>query len=213
MMRFIHFKAPFGAFRPFKNVEFATTAEFITYSAAYGLLLGLAGREREQKYEFEGARIALGCNRLPRVGRTFQQLIQGKRELTHTGGEFNLRPFWRELVCDLEGWIGLDHTLLERLVEKGVEEAATLDYWGVPFMGDNNLFVEKIEVNERAQPCRWFCPFTGRRLPLGERLYYLSVWTDYQQNSRSASQLFALSPTRDSLKADDDCWITIEAMR
>ena len=81
-MRFIHFKAPFGAFRPFKNVELATTAEFVTYSAAYGLLLGLAGIERQSKNDFVGARLALGCKRLPRVGRTFQQLIQGKRELT-----------------------------------------------------------------------------------------------------------------------------------
>jgi len=209
-MRFVHFKAPFGAFRPFKNVELATTAEFVTYSAAYGLLLGLAGIERERKAEFIGARIALGCTRLPRVGRTFQLLIQGKRELADTGGEFNLRPFWRELICDLEGWIGLDHPLLEQLVEKGVTEGASLDYWGVTFMGDNSLFVEKIEVEEQPQPCRWFGPFSGQRLPLGERLYYLSVWTDYRKSSDSSSRLFALSPIKQSLDKDDEAWIKIE---
>src|SRR5947209_6932216 len=105
-MRFIYFKAPFGAFRPFKSVELSPTAEFLTYSAAYGLLLGLAGIERRQKEDFIGARVAIGCTRLPKLGRTFQQLIQGRRRLGEAGGDFKLRPFWREVLCDVEGYIG-----------------------------------------------------------------------------------------------------------
>lgn len=121
-MRFVYFKAPFGAFRAFKNVELATTAEFLTYSAAYGLLLGLAGLGRERKADFIGARVAIGCTHLPRVSRSFQLLIHSERDLSDEGGDLKLRPFWREFVCDLEGYIGLDHASLEQLVEKGVNQ-------------------------------------------------------------------------------------------
>lgn len=206
-MRFIYFKAPFGAFRPLKNVELATTTEFITYSAAYGLLLGLAGIDRQRKKEFADARIAIGCNRLPRIGRTFQQLIQGKRVMSSDGGNLNLRPFWREVLFDLEGYIGLDNPSLEELVTEGINEPSTLDYWGLPFMGDNNFFLERIEVCDKPEPCQWFYPFTGNRLQHGGRLHFLSVWTDYETNIHSRGLLFALTPYQES--PPSDAWIHI----
>src|SRR5207249_555158 len=81
VMLYVYFKAPFGAFRSFRSVEMSPTAEFITHSAAYGLLLGLAGVDRQHKDRFADANIAIGIKRLPKVGRTYQQLIQGKRVL------------------------------------------------------------------------------------------------------------------------------------
>lgn len=206
-MRFIHFKAPFGAFRPFKNVELATTAEFITHSAAYGLLLGLAGVDRQRKKEFIGTRIAIGCKRLPRAGRFFQQLIQGRRVLTGDGGQLNLRPFWREVLFDLEGYIGFDNSPLEELVVKGINEPSLLDYWGLPFMGDNNFFLERVEVCKKPESCRWFYPFNGERLQRGERLHFLSIWTDYETNMRSRGLLFALTPNQEY--PPSDAWIPI----
>jgi CRISPR-associated protein Cas5t len=205
-MRFIYFRAPFAAFRSFRNMETVTTSEFVTHSAAYGFLLGLAGIDREQKDEFTDAKLAIACTRLPAVGRCFQQLIRDKRVLDD-GGELTLRPFWREVLCNVEGFIGLDHPALEELVERGINEPTSLSYWGLPFMGDNNLFLEQIEVRDRPGPCRWFYPFSGERVSRGERLYYLSVWTDYRTNARSSSLLFALSETKDSLQADDKAWV------
>ena len=206
-MRFIYFKAPFGAFRPLKTVELATTTEFITYSAAYGLLLGLAGVDRQRKKEFAGTRIAIGCKRLPRIGRTFQQLIQGKRVMSGDGGQLNLRPFWREVLFDLEGYIGLDNPSLEALVTEGINEPTTLDYWGLPFMGDNNFFLERIEVRDKPELCQWFYPFTGNRLQRGGRLHFLSVWTDYEANTRSRGLLFTLTQQQESPPLD--AWIHI----
>jgi CRISPR-associated protein Cas5t len=207
-MLFIHFKAPFGAFRPFKNIELATTAPFLTYSAAYGLLLGLAGVDRLRKKEFCGARLALGCQELPRVGRTFQQLIRDKREIATNGGQLTLRPFWREVLSGLEGYIGLDFPHLEKLVESGINNPASLDYWGLPFLGDNNFFLEKVDTCSHPPLCRWFYPFDGNQLSRGERLHYLSIWTDYEANVNSKGMLFALSQpqTTPAPKA----WVVVE---
>src|SRR5437764_174269 len=165
-MLFLYFKAPFGAFRSFQSIEMSMTADFVTHSAAYGLLLGLAGVPRESKKDYAGARIALGLKgeRLPLHGRAYQQLH----------------------------WVKL---------EGRVEEPTTLDYWGLPFMGDNNFFVERLEVSDDPSPCRWFSLYQGEPLSRGARLHYLSVWTDYEADneseprsvSRSGSLPFALT--------------------
>lgn len=208
-MHFIYFKAPFGAFRPFRNVELATTTEFVTHSAAYGMLLGLAGVDRREKRKYIGARIAIGCKRLPRVGRSFQQLIRDERALSNDGGQLTLRPFWREVLFDLEGYIGLEHPALEELVVKGINEPSELDYWGLPFMGDNNFFLERVAAFEHMlEPCRWFSLYQNQKLARGEHLRYLSVWTDYETNTRSRGLLFAL--TGEETSPPPEAWVSIE---
>jgi len=59
-MIYVYFKAPFGAFRPFQSTELHPTANFITHSAAYGLLLGLGGIDRRRKQTIADAKLALG---------------------------------------------------------------------------------------------------------------------------------------------------------
>lgn len=208
-MVYIYFKASFGAFRSFKSVEMSPTAEFITHSAAYGLLLGVAGIDRQDKQKFVGAKIAIGMKRLPKVGRTYQQLIQGRRELDgKKGGHFNLRPFWREVLVGLEGYIGLDHSELESLVRLGINQPSELRYWGLPFLGDNNFLVERIDAFDRPSACQWLCPLTGDETPNGGRLFYLTVWTDYQDSTGSKSLLFYLENADDA--APQKAWIPIQ---
>ena len=207
-MRFIYFKAPFAAFRPFKSFELCPTADFITHSAAYGLLLGLAGIEREDKESFADARIVIGRKHPAKKGRIFQQLIDGKRELAHDeGGDFNLRPFWREVLYDLEGYVGLDHPALEEFVDKGIRHPSTLSYWGLPFMGDNNFLLERAEIHETPTPCRWFDVYKGEKLSRRERLHYLSVWTDYNTGADSRGLLFFLTEEKES--PPETAWISL----
>lgn len=232
-MLFIHFKAPFGAFRFFQSVEMAVTADFVTHSAAYGLLLGLAGITRDDKKKYLGARIALGVkgNKLPLRGRVYQQLhwvkLEGrvsKRKGKPAKGETleaawerskgtkpDIRPYIREFLHGLEGYIGLDcpeHLELEELVKRGVGQPETLDNWGLPFMGDNNFFIERLKVSQGPSACRWFSPYKGGLLSPGERLHYLSVWTDYESNSRSGSFPFILNDVSEA--PPQDGWIRIE---
>jgi len=218
-MIYVYFKAPFGAFKPFQSVEMLATAEFLTPSAAYGLLLGLAGVDRIHKGRFAGARIALGLKQLPRRGRLYQQLhvipqskpqkegeSERRRELAK-GRKLSIRTFWKEILYDLEGYIGLDHPELEALVDQGINRPSTVSYWGLPFMGDNNFFVERFEVERKPSPCRWLRPLRENESPQGERLFYLSIWTDYENNSGSNSQLFCLTAVRDDPL---DAWVSIK---
>src|SRR5947208_2314624 len=93
-MLYLYFKAPFVTFRPFQSVEMLATTAFLTHSAAYGLLLGLAGIDRCKKEANIEAQIAIGVKcqtkgvkhldingrhnemkpQFPRRGRVFQQL-------------------------------------------------------------------------------------------------------------------------------------------
>lgn len=75
-------------------------------------------------------------------------------------------------------------------------------------MGDNNFFVERIEVVQELQPCRWFCPFEDNKSSRGERLHYLSVWTDYEDSARSNGSLFSLE---DSEVNDGRCQPPLKA--
>ncbi len=95
------------------------------------------------------------------------------------------------------------------LVVKGINEPSELDYWGLPFMGDNNFFIERVDVFDRPQePCRWFSLYQNQKLTRGERLHYLSVWTDYETNVRSRGLLFALTDEEES--PPPEAWVSIE---
>jgi CRISPR-associated protein Cas5t len=215
-MLYVFFKAPFGAFKPFQSVELHATADFITHSAAYGLLLGFAGVDRYRKKDFIGAQIAIGQINKPLRGRVLQQLHKmpkqnpGEEVLERAkGNKPKIDVFRRDYLCKLKGFIGLRHEELETLVKKGINEPSNLSYWGLPFMGDNNFFVERIEAYDNVpQPCRWFNKYNGQSLSQGERLYYLSIWTDYETNARSNGSLFAL--TDESNEPPQEAWVVIE---
>jgi CRISPR-associated protein Cas5t len=218
-MLFIYFKAPFGAFKPFQSVEMLATVEFMTYSAAYGFLLGLAGinsRDPRVKSAYINTRIALGTFNLPRKGRVLQQLHKGKPSGEDTERAKGRKPkidiFWKELLYDgLEGYIGLDNPELEPLITQGINNPQSINYWGLPFMGDNNFFVEKLDIVQEVRECQWFSLLRASVSPQNQRLYYLSVWTDYQNSTNSKSLLFRLvpSPEANLLNRDSDTWVLI----
>lgn len=210
MTLYLCFKAPFGTFKPFQSVEMLATTAFITHSAAYGFLLGLAGINRDRKEEFIGAQIAIGMKHTPQRGRTYHQLHVNPQnpkadEIQRAKGtKQRIRPYWREVLINLEGYIGLKDERLEPLVRQGVNEPQTLNYWGLPFMGDNNFFLERLDVIPEPEKCQWFCPLEPENVGRDDRYIYLSIWTDYASSETSNSLLFSM---RDNL---DKAWVTIE---
>lgn len=214
-MLFVYFKAPFGAFKPFQSIELHTTADFITHSAAYGLLLGLAGVDRHRKKDFIGAQVAIGQISKPFRGRVLQQLHKmpkqnpGQEALERAkGNKSKVDIFRRDYLCGLEGFVGLIHDELEVLVKKGICEPSSLNYWGLPFMGDNNFFIEKLEIFDTPpESSRWFEKYNGQTVSDRERLHFLSVWTDYEDYTLSNAILFAL--TEDQKEPPKDAWVDI----
>ncbi len=216
-MIFIYFKAPFGAFRIHQSIETSITSDFLTHSAAYGFILGLAGIGRERKNDFKNVRIAVGIigEKLPKHESVYQQLhlaVGKAADYERTKGiKPSIRPIVRELLIGLQGCIALDHTELEQLVSKGINNPESLHCWGIPFLGDNNFFLENIRVQKESPSCRWFYPFNDKSQQSSETesLHYLSTWTDFDNNAQSSSRMFALSSSNSILKEEDNAWIRI----
>src|SRR5206468_2639136 len=84
VMLCLHVRAPFAAFRTFTAGSFRPTAPFVTPSAAYGLILSVAGVESRfddgvsvmtlMRTGLPHARLALGARKFPQIQSIFQQL-------------------------------------------------------------------------------------------------------------------------------------------
>ena len=158
----------------------------------------------------------MGTFNLPRKGRVLQQLHKGKASSEDTERAKGRKPkidiFWKELLYDgLEGYIGLDNPELEPLITQGINNPQSINYWGLPFMGDNNFFVEKLDIVQEVKECQWFSLLKSSTSPQNQRLYYLSVWTDYQNSTNSKSLLFRLVPFTEAnlLNRNSDIWVPI----
>jgi CRISPR-associated protein Cas5t len=131
-------KAPFAACRTFTAGWYRPTATFLTPSAAYGLVLNIAGMESRLREEDEGhdgrtpaslmrpglpaVRLALGApataadyTTYPHVQTIYQQLHNypvgtsgQERAESAKGNKYNITPVRREFLSDLRALICLD---------------------------------------------------------------------------------------------------------
>jgi CRISPR-associated protein Cas5t len=134
----LYVEAPFAVCRTFTAGWFRPTATFLTPSAAYGLLLNVAGvetrlREEDPEHDREcpaslhrrglpAVRLALGipalgggANPFPQVQSVFQQLhnypvgTTGKDHASKThGNKYNITPVRREFLSDLRAIVCMD---------------------------------------------------------------------------------------------------------
>lgn len=155
--------APYAAFRGFQAGVYRSTAPVMPPSAAYGLVLNLAGIEMrdysnpkttEILKDLPNLRLALGVVGTPKKASVYQQLHSypvgnsghDLAPLTK-GAKYWIVPVRRELLIDYKGIIGVqteDETLPEK-VKKGLRGEIVRDY-GLPFAGDNNFLFDRIEV-------------------------------------------------------------------
>jgi CRISPR-associated protein Cas5t len=134
----LYLEAPFAACRTFTAGWYRPTATFLTPSAAYGLILNVAGIESRLREEDEGhdgrtpaslMRAGLPCVRLalgapatqagrvphPHVQTVYQQLHNypvGTSGSEHAaaahGNKYNITPVRREFLTDLRAFIVMD---------------------------------------------------------------------------------------------------------
>lgn len=234
----LYLHAPFAAFRTFTAGWYRPTAAFLTPSAAYGLLLNVAGIE-SRLYEHEGdhsgnvpttltrpdipaCRVAVGVPggaELPAVQLLFQQLHNypvGSRaglspELAK-GNKNNITPVRRELLVNMHAVVAVESTEdkeLESRIVRGSRGELNEGRYGLPFLGDNNFLPDRIEIITDARPVRWY-----RRVAPAEEdgprpsVTRLTTYIDRADMSRTRSTLFAPADVA-TVDPPDDAWATV----
>lgn len=174
-MLYLYLEAPFAVFRTFSAGSLRPTAPFMTYSAAYGLLLNLAGMEmRHDDGKSVMSRIKTGLPTMnlalgevePALTHTLYQQLhnypvgnQGKERATRSkGNKYNIVPARRGLLSGLKVCLGINAgSELESLIVRGLRGQGTRAY-GLPFLGDNNFLPDRIDVLATPLPARWAVP-------------------------------------------------------
>jgi CRISPR-associated protein Cas5t len=227
-MLILHLDAPFGIFRTFTAGNFRPTAPFITPSAAYGLLLNIAGIE--MRYDdgksvatliapqgLPAVDIALGVRgEFPRQQTLLQQAhnypvgATGKEYKEEAKGrKYNISPVRRVLLSDIHAYIAVrgDETL-EQLIDRGLQGKGGRSY-GLPFVGNNSFLPDRLETVKKAKPARWYERIDNSGKGLGRQgATRLTITIDRVKMENTCSALFA--PQQEaSEEIPDRAWISV----
>jgi CRISPR-associated protein Cas5t len=201
-------RAPFAAFRGFRAGVYRATSPVMPPSTAYGLILNLAGIETrgpmngvttEIRCGLPRLRIAVGAISTPELSAIYQQLhsypvgASGKELSARThGAKFWITPVRRELLVGYDGMIGVqseDGGLLE-LARKGLRGELDSPRYGLPFAGDNNLLIDRIDFLDEPLPVHWYARIQPDDPPR-KGSCRLTVGINRTDNSRTTSLLCA----------------------
>jgi CRISPR-associated protein Cas5t len=182
----LYVQAPFAACRTFTAGWYRPTATFLTPSAAYGLVLNVAGVESRLREEDEGhdgkvpasltrpglppVRVAVGApasdgrDPYPRVQTVYQQLHNypvgasgQERAESARGNKYNIAPVRREFLADLRAVVALDgNPDLEDRVRRGQRGEYNSGRYGLPFLGDNAFLLDRLEVLSDVPATHWY---------------------------------------------------------
>lgn len=229
-MLYLYLEAPFAVCRTFTAGLYRPTAAFLTPSAAYGLLLNVAGIESRLREGEEGhdgrtpatylrrdlppCTIALGIpgDEFPRLQSVYQQLHNypvgqtgAERAADCQGNKYFITPVRREFLSDLRAFIALDGPAdLEGAICCGVRGEARASRYGIPFLGDNSFLLDRLEViarpGEQSPTVRWYERLGPETTKRRPHATRLTILIDRADLSKTESALFA--PT-ERLPADD----------
>lgn len=209
----LYLQAPFATFRPFTSGSFRSTAGFITPSSAYGLVLNLAGIEMRHddgaspmtliRPDLPPLKLALAALEWPSRHSLLQQLhnypvgLSGKDHAPNTkGSKYNIIPVRREILSDIRAYISIDAGAnLEAKIRDGLVGKTPRSY-GLPFLGDNNFLIDRLEPVQETHPAYWL-----EQVPEGEDEVHdsiegvmrLTITIHRGDLSRTKSALFAPS--------------------
>ncbi len=207
---FLRVQAPFAAFRWMQAGVYRATSLVIPPSAAWGFVLNLAGVETRAmgdgvttlvRPDAPALRLAVGSLKgpEPEVATLYQQLhaypvgASGKELKARShGAKYWIAPARRELLVGLDAVIGVesdDVKLLQR-VRDGLEGRSPERRYGVPFAGDNNLMVDRVEVGDAAPTAWWYERMEPGAIPRRGSCR-LTVGIDRDDSSRTTSAVYA----------------------
>lgn len=208
-MNFIKIKAPFAVFRPLMTGKFRLTYDYPSPSAMRGLILNLASYELHEKHDpFE---FAIGINKSGKKNSILTQIHRCPTDMSLKGRViYGRKPSislsQREFLSEVEYYIALktSDSFLER-INSTLE--GKLERTGIPFLGDNNFFLEEILVQKEIPEVNWMVKFDGQLKEINSlpSCYDLIVnWNDY-----SCSERILLSVTKSKLRdVPSEAWLT-----
>ncbi|CAK8713077.1 Type I-MYXAN CRISPR-associated protein Cas5/Cmx5/DevS [Candidatus Electrothrix aarhusensis] len=210
-MLVLRLDAPFGVFRTFTAGSFRPTASFVTPSAAYGLLLNIAGIEMRhddgksvatliRAKGLPAVDIALGARgELPMQQSMFQQLHNypvgnsGKEhKAAAKGSKYNITPARRAFLSGIHAYIAVrGDEELEGQIIKGLAGETDRSY-GLPFVGDNSFLPDRLEAVEEPEAARWYIPVAAEdEDEVREDITRLTISVDRISMHNTRSSLFA----------------------
>jgi CRISPR-associated protein Cas5t len=216
-------RAPFAAFRWMQAGVWRATSPVIPPSAAWGLVLNLAGIETRvdpsaitTQVNHSAPPLQLAVGEARQAGRAvlYQQLHaypvgSSGAELAKRshGAKYWIAPVRREILIDFDVVIGVrsrDELLLDNVLA-GLRGELSHRRYGLPFAGDNNFLFDQIDIMQEPPPARWYT-----RVASGERARKgscrLTVAIDRSDSSQTKTLVFAPieSPT---IEPPSSSWI------
>ena len=218
--------APFAAFRWMQAGVWRGTSPVIPFSAAWGLILNLAGIETRAsepgettlvKRDAPHLGIAIGSLRPDDVERStiYQQLHSypvgnsGKELKARVHGQkYWIAPVRRELLVGFQAVLGVrtDRALAQRVVD-GLNGRLDGPRYGLPFAGDNNFLFDRIDVLTTPPKVRWYTP-VKREQGARRGSCRLTIAIDRGDASRTSGALFAPEDA-ESDEPPDEAWVTV----
>jgi CRISPR-associated protein Cas5t len=218
-------RAPFAAFRWMQAGVWRATSPVIPPSAAWGLVLNLAGIETREdrggpttlvRADAPAVELAVGALGQPELASLYQQLHS--YPVGNSGAEFKARShgskYWiaparRELLTGVEFLLAVrgGPEDLRARVEAGLKGTLEVSRYGLPFAGDNNFLFDDITVISEPVAAQWY-----ERLddPQASRVgsCRLTIGIDRADASRTTSALFA--PTAEPMPVPpESAWVWV----
>ena len=208
MTLWLRVRAPFAAFRWMQAGVYRATSPIIPPSAAWGLVLNLAHVETRASGEHQttpiranapALRLVVGAVSGSGVGTLYQQLhsypvgSSGKnlKERGH-GAKYWIAPRGARFLIGFDAMIGVESSesgVLERVVA-GLRGELGESRYGLPFAGDNNFLLDRIDVLETPPKTRWYERVDTSSMPRSGSCR-LTIAIDRRDAARSSTGLFA----------------------
>jgi len=219
----LYLKAPFAACRPFVAGAYRPSAPFLTPSAAFGLLFNLAGINMRTEPSWPELEIAMGTVKLHGSTVLIQQLHNypiGETGKEHRerckGNKYNIQPIRREILVDLEAWLFVRAepeilaVIRDGLLGDSRNQANAQPRYGLPFIGDNNFLIDRLEERPVSQAIHWFYQVDLNQVESTEipPLFRLTIEIDRTSMTKTRTALFTLSPSA-SLSPPVEAWLTL----
>lgn len=226
MTLWLRLRAPFAAFRWMQAGVYRATSPVIPPSAAWGLVLNLAGVETRGEDDGTTTQVradapplglAIGAVREAEVGSLYQQLHGypvgssfPELEAKARGTKYGILPVRREVLVGFDCVLGVraaQEGLLERVV-LGLRGELPGSRYGLPFAGDNNLLFDRIDVLPEPPAVRWYAPLSEDGTERRAGSCRLTVAIDRRDASRTETRLFAPGAAAQAMPPDA-AWVWV----